>query len=79
LPGAPARCREDAGGSGQVSRLVAILVGRLLASWLVGVSGTGRIALTSAALVLFVTALFASWFPVYRAGRADPLETLNAE
>ena len=38
-----------------------------------------RIALGSAAAVLFLTAVAASWIPAYRAGRTDPLETLKAE
>ena len=62
-----------------VGGLGAVLVGRLLESWLFGVSGTDPIALTSAALVLFITAVAASWFPAYRAGKTDPLETLKAE
>ena len=62
-----------------IGGLVAIAVGRLLESWLFGVSGTDPIALTSAALVLFFTAVAASWFPAYSAGKTDPLEALKAE
>lgn len=62
-----------------IGGIVAVFVGRLLESWLFGVSATDPIALTSAALVLFLTAVAASWFPAYRAGKIDPLETLNAE
>lgn len=59
--------------------LLAYFVGSLLESFLYGVSATDPLALGSAALVLFVTAVVASWFPAYRAGRTDALETLNAE
>lgn len=59
--------------------IIAVNVGRLLESWLFGITATDPVALTSAALVLFATAVAASWFPAYRAGRTDPLETLKAE
>lgn len=62
-----------------VGGMGAYLVGHLLESWLYGVSATDPVALASAAIVLFSTAVVASWFPAYRAGRTDPLETLNAE
>jgi putative ABC transport system permease protein len=59
--------------------LAAHLLGGLLESWLYGVSDTDPIALGSAAAVLFATAVTAAWFPAYRAGRTNPLETLKAE
>jgi len=59
--------------------LAAYLVGSLLESWLYGVSATDPVTLASAAAVLFATAVAAAWFPAYRAGRTDPLETLKAE
>ena len=52
---------------------------RLLESWLYGISATDPLALAFAAAVLFATAVAGSWLPAYRAGRTDPLETLNAE
>ncbi len=58
---------------------VTVWVGRLLESWLYGVTGTDALTLASSALVLFGTAVAASWVPAYRAGRTDPLETLKAE
>lgn len=62
-----------------VGALIALWVGRLLEAFLFGISTTDPVALGSAALVLFLTAVLASWFPAYRAGRTDPLETLKAE
>lgn len=62
-----------------VGGLMALWVGSLLEAFLYGVSTTDPVALGSAAAVLFLTAVVASWFPAYRAGRTDPLETLNAE
>lgn len=62
-----------------VGGLIAIWVGRLLEAFLFGISTTDPVALGSAAAVLFLTAVLASWFPAYRAGRTDPLETLKAE
>jgi predicted permease len=62
-----------------VGAIVAVNVGRFLESWLFGITATDPAALISAALVLFVTAVAASWLPAYRAGRTDPLETLKAE
>lgn len=59
--------------------LAAHLLGSLLESWLYGVSDTDPVTLVSAAAVLFATAVTAAWFPAYRAGRTDPLETLKAE
>lgn len=59
--------------------LLAYFAGSLLESFLYGVPATDPVALGSAALVLFATAVAASWFPAYRAGRTDPLETLKAE
>lgn len=59
--------------------VVTVWVGRLLESWLYGVTGTDAVTLASSAGVLFATAVLASWIPAYRAGRTDPLETLKAE
>ena len=59
--------------------VAAYFVGRLLEQWLYGVTPADPVALLSAGLVLFTTAVAASWLPAYRAGRTDPLETLKAE
>jgi ABC-type antimicrobial peptide transport system permease subunit len=58
---------------------VAWFIGRLLESWLYGVSGQDPITLVAAATVLLSTAVLASWLPAHRAGRVDPLETLKAD
>ena len=62
-----------------VGGAVALLVGRVLESWLYGVSATDPVALAAAGSALIATAALASWVPAYRAGRTDPLETLNVE
>src|SRR5690606_42151559 len=59
--------------------LVAYFVGRLLESWLSGISATDPLALAFGAAVRFATAVAAAWLPAYRAGRTDPLETLRVE
>ncbi len=59
--------------------LIAWGLGRLLESFLYGVSATDPIAMTGSAFALLATAVVASWLPALRAGRTDPLETLRAE
>jgi len=58
---------------------VALWVGGLLERFLFGISTTDPVALASASVILFATAVAASWVPAYRAGRTDPLETLKVE
>ena len=53
--------------------------GRVLESRLFGVEARDLTTLLGAALVLFATALLASWLPARRAGRTDPIQTLKAE
>ena len=52
---------------------------RLLQGLVWGVEPGDPRAMTGAAVVLFVTAVVASWLPARRAGRVDPLETLRTE
>ena len=67
--------------------LVGIVIGlgaswgaaRYLESRLWGVERGDPLALAGAALLLLATAAVASWLPARRAGRTNPLETLNAE
>ncbi len=59
--------------------VIAWWLGRLLESFLFGVTATDPLALAGSALALLGTAVFASWLPARRAGRVDPLETLRAE
>lgn len=57
----------------------AVWIGRLLESRLYQVEAADPWALGGAAAALLLAATLASWFPARRAGRTDPLETLNAE
>lgn len=59
--------------------VIAWWLGRMLESFLFGVSATDPLALAGSALALLSTAVLASWLPARRAGRVDPLETLRAE
>jgi len=54
-------------------------VGRALKSQLYGVDGADVVALTSAPVLLLVTALLAGFFPALRAGRVDPAVTLRSD
>jgi ABC-type antimicrobial peptide transport system permease subunit len=53
--------------------------GRLLESFLFGVSAQDPVSLAFSAAVLLGTTVLASWVPAVRASRTDPLETLKAE
>jgi predicted permease len=55
----------------------ALFATRLLRSFLFGVQGTDPVVLTASALVLVVVALLASYIPVRRALRLDPLTALR--
>lgn len=73
--------------SGLVLGLVGIALGlagawvtnRLLRSSVWGVGSGDPVALGGAALVLLLVAGLASWLPARRAGRVDPVRSLNAE
>ena len=58
---------------------VAILLGRLLRTFLFGVKPTDPVALVTAAVLFGVVGLLASWIPSYRAVRVDPVEALRYE
>lgn len=53
--------------------------GRLLESFLFGVTAQDPVSLGVSAMVLLGTTVLASWVPAVRASRTDPLETLKAE
>ena len=59
--------------------MVTLLLGRLLASFLFGVTPTDPLAVGIAALGFAFVALLASWLPAYRATRVDPMEALRYE
>jgi predicted permease len=58
---------------------LALGVGCLLSSLLVGVSGTDPVTLIAAAAFLAVTMLVACWIPAQRAARINPMEALRYE
>lgn len=64
---------------GAIGILGAVWIGRLLESRLYEVEAADPLALGGAVLALMTAATMASWLPARRAGRTDPLETLNAE
>lgn len=57
----------------------AVLVGRTMYSTLYGVSAMDFSVIVSVAVVLFLTALFASFLPAQRAASIDPMEALRTE
>ena len=57
----------------------ALLLGRLVQSWLWEVSPSDPATLTGASIILLTTAAVASWLPAYRASRTDPVEVLRAD
>jgi putative ABC transport system permease protein len=57
----------------------ALLVGRLISQLLFGVSPASPVLLTSACLVLAVTAAAAAYLPARRAASIDPVQALRAE
>ncbi|MBV8819630.1 MAG: FtsX-like permease family protein, partial [Acidobacteriaceae bacterium] len=62
-----------------LSVLTALLVSRLLASLLYGISNSDPLTYGGAAVVLLLTGLAASARPAWRAATSDPLQTLRAE
>jgi putative ABC transport system permease protein len=57
----------------------AVLVGRTMYSTLYRVSAMDFSVIVSVAVMLFLTALFASFLPAHRAASIDPMEALRTE
>jgi predicted lysophospholipase L1 biosynthesis ABC-type transport system permease subunit len=57
----------------------ALLLGRLMAGLIYGLSPVDPLALGGSALLLLATALVASWLPSRRAGRNDPAAALREQ
>jgi ABC-type antimicrobial peptide transport system permease subunit len=57
----------------------ALMLSRLLASLLYGVSATNPLTLAAASALMLIVAVLASWVPAYRATRIDPVQTLRHE
>jgi putative ABC transport system permease protein len=57
----------------------AILASRLLASFLIGVSPTDPLTLTSIIALFLAAALLATWLPARRAASLDPMRVLRSE
>ena len=62
-----------------IGAVAAWMSARLLAARLPDIARVDPAALSAAAILLLATAALASWLPARRAGRTDPMETLNAE
>jgi predicted permease len=59
--------------------VIALLAGRFVASLLFETSPHDGVVMTAAAVVLFVVAMVACWFPALRASRVDAAVALRAE
>ena len=59
--------------------LTALATGRVLESWLFGVTSADHLSFVAAPLVLVAVAVVACWLPARRATRLDPVETLRFE
>jgi putative ABC transport system permease protein len=59
--------------------VLALIVGRLLASALFNVSPADFLVLGTSAAILAVTTVFACWLPARRATRVNPVEALRTE
>jgi putative ABC transport system permease protein len=57
----------------------AVLLTRLLTTFLFGITPWDPVAFSSAVIVLTVVAAVAAWIPARRAARLDPLIALHAE
>jgi ABC-type lipoprotein release transport system permease subunit len=55
----------------------ALVVSRLLQSFLFGVTASDPVTLVGVAVLFAVVALAASWIPARRAGAVDPIEALR--
>lgn len=56
-----------------------VLVGRIMRTTLYGVAATDFAVIISVALILFFTALFASYLPARRAASIDPMQALRTD
>jgi ABC-type antimicrobial peptide transport system permease subunit len=56
-----------------------LMLSRLLASLLYGVSATNPLTLAAVSALMLIVAVLASWVPAYRATRIDPVSTLRHE
>lgn len=56
-----------------------VLVGRTMRSTLYGVGAMDLSVIVSVGMILFVTALFASYLPARRAARIDPMKALRTD
>jgi ABC-type antimicrobial peptide transport system permease subunit len=56
-----------------------LMLSRLLASLLYGVSATNPLTLAAVSALMLIVAVLASWVPAYRATRIDPVRTLRHE
>lgn len=59
--------------------IVSVLASRVLGGFLFGIETSDPVVLTSAPLLFVVTAVLASYLPVRRASRANPVAALRAE
>jgi len=59
--------------------IVALMVGRILTSYLFGVKAYDPFTFVTVSLVLALVALFAGFFPARRAASIDPMQALRAE
>ena len=62
-----------------VGAIGAYFIGKAMQSTLYGVQGTDLLVMTSVAILLFVTALLASYLPAHRAAAIDPMQALRVD
>ena len=62
-----------------VGLLVALAVGRLVGDFLIGITPADPVTYTAVSALLAIIALLATYVPVRRASRVDPMETLRHE
>lgn len=72
------RALRDAAAGVALGLIGALVVGRMLAATLYGVTPIDSVALVGASVVLLATSLFATWLPAERASRLDPASTLRS-
>jgi ABC-type antimicrobial peptide transport system permease subunit len=62
-----------------IGLILAIALGKVVASMVYGVSTTDVITMVSGSALLVVVAILASFVPAYRATRVQPVEVLRQE